>query len=103
MLLPHNRETQKEKYIVVKKIKKRESKAMTKQIKNTNIFLSDEEKKLYLDNLHGNCDSFKRLEKIVKKCKKVSGYKTDNIDSSISSKLFRQELKLKEIVLLLRQ
>lgn len=44
MLLPHNRETQKEKYIVVKKIKKRESKAMTKQIKNTNIFLSDEEK-----------------------------------------------------------
>lgn len=34
----------------MKKIKKRESKAMTKQIKNTNIFLSDEEKKLYTLN-----------------------------------------------------
>lgn len=44
MLLPHNRETQKEKYIVVKKLKKREYKAMTKQIKNKNIFFSDEEK-----------------------------------------------------------
>lgn len=38
MLLPHNREMQKEKYIVVKKLKKREYKAMTKQIKNKNIF-----------------------------------------------------------------
>ena len=54
MLLPHNREMQKEKYIVVKKLKKREYKAMTKQIKNKNIFFSDEEKKLYLDNLHDN-------------------------------------------------
>ena len=27
---------------------------MTKQIKNKNIFFFDEEKKLYLDNLHDN-------------------------------------------------
>ena len=60
MLLPHNRETQKEKYIVVKKLKKREYKAMTKQIKNKNIFFSDEEKKLLL-NIYGvlqNCHKY---------------------------------------------
>jgi len=43
-------------------------------------------------NKYGNCRSFEKLEKIVEECKEDSGYKTKGIDSSIFSKLFRQEL-----------
>ena len=71
MLLLHNRETQKEKYIVVKKLKKRESKAMTKQIKN--IFFSDEEKKLYLDNLHDNKELWYRAHTMEKTRDRADG------------------------------
>lgn len=37
-------------------------------------------------------ESYKKLEDIVKQCKKESGYQSRNLDSSIYSKLFRQEL-----------
>lgn len=43
-------------------------------------------------NEYKDCDAFEELERIVDKCKKDSGYKESNIDSSIFSKLFRQEL-----------
>lgn len=41
---------------------------------------------------YGDCESFKKLEDIVTKCREESGYKGDWGDSSEYSKLFRQEL-----------
>lgn len=39
---------------------------MTKQIKNKNIFFFDEEKKLYLDNLHDNKELWYRAHTMEK-------------------------------------
>lgn len=43
-------------------------------------------------NEYGEGESFNKLEEIVKSCREDSGYKKCNLDSSILSKLFRQEL-----------
>ena len=46
-------------------------------------------------NEYGDCESFKQFEDIVNKCREESGYKTEKkcgVDSSVFSKLFRQEL-----------
>lgn len=50
---------------------------------------------LIIENSHGDCKSFRQLENIVNKCREESGYKTEKkcgVDSSVFSKLFRQEL-----------
>ena len=46
---------------------------MTKQIKNKNIFFFDEEKKLYLDNLHDNKELWYRAHTMEKTRDRADG------------------------------
>lgn len=50
---------------------------------------------------YGNSDAYKKLEEIVKESRKNSGYQAESLDSSIYSKLFRQELASKIINVLI--